>query len=193
MLHQSFSTGTPAIFSKQLAQLGFPFHIEQSVEGYEPIVSPWSQRADPSISPPPWTEPAGFARGKSTTSAYYTVCRPRNGCSILNSLENGMVLQCGPADRTSDGRFTRGVPMLRASRLEIVENCHKRSCQPCRKSGIFSSEVVNTLAALATPVYHPKGAALTVVNKTGKQAVVAILGPGDFSGNRPWQASPFAW
>ena len=34
---------------------------------------------------------------------------------------------------------------------------------------------------------------LTVVNETGKEAVVAILGPGDFFGEGALRASPFAW
>ena len=37
------------------------------------------------------------------------------------------------------------------------------------------------------------GVKLTVVNETGKEAVVAILGPGDFFGKGALRASPFAW
>jgi len=37
------------------------------------------------------------------------------------------------------------------------------------------------------------GAKLTVVNKTGKEAVVAILGPGDFLGKGALRASPITW
>ena len=37
------------------------------------------------------------------------------------------------------------------------------------------------------------GVKLTVVNETGKEAVVAILGPGDFLGKGALRASPFAW
>ena len=37
------------------------------------------------------------------------------------------------------------------------------------------------------------GVKLTVINETGKEAVVAILGPGDFLGKAALLASPFAW
>ena len=37
------------------------------------------------------------------------------------------------------------------------------------------------------------GIKLTVVNKTGKEAVVAILRAGDFLGKGALRASPFAW
>lgn len=50
--------------------------------------------------------------------------------------------------------------MLAARQLEIVENCHKRSERPHRKSGHISSEVVNKLAAFAIPAYFPKGTIL---------------------------------
>lgn len=52
--------------------------------------------------------------------------------------------------------------MLAARRLEIVENCHERSSRPRRKNGHISSEVVNRLAAFASPAYYPKGTALFV-------------------------------
>jgi CRP-like cAMP-binding protein len=37
------------------------------------------------------------------------------------------------------------------------------------------------------------GVRLTVVNEPGKEAVVAILGPGDFFGEGCLAASPFVW
>ena len=37
------------------------------------------------------------------------------------------------------------------------------------------------------------GVKLTVVNEAGKEAVVAILGPGDFFGEGALRARPFAW
>ena len=37
------------------------------------------------------------------------------------------------------------------------------------------------------------GVKLSVVNEIGKEAVVAILGPGDFLGRDAWQASLFVW
>jgi CRP-like cAMP-binding protein len=37
------------------------------------------------------------------------------------------------------------------------------------------------------------GVKLTVVNETGKEAVVAILGPGDFLGKGASRASPNTW
>lgn len=37
------------------------------------------------------------------------------------------------------------------------------------------------------------GVKLTAVNECGKEAVVAILGPGDFLGEGALQSSPFAW
>ncbi len=37
------------------------------------------------------------------------------------------------------------------------------------------------------------GVRLSVVNEDGKEAVVALLGPGDFFGEGAWQVSRFAW
>jgi CRP/FNR family transcriptional regulator, cyclic AMP receptor protein len=37
------------------------------------------------------------------------------------------------------------------------------------------------------------GVKLSVLNELGKEAVVAVLGPGDFLVKEAWLASPFAW
>src|ERR1700693_141841 len=37
------------------------------------------------------------------------------------------------------------------------------------------------------------GIKLSVVNEVGKEAVVAMLGPGDFLGEGAWQVSQFEW
>jgi len=66
--------------------------------------------------------------------------------------------------------------MLAARQLEIVENRHKRSYRPRRKSGNFSSEVVHRLAALAIPVYHPKGAALFVEGQPSRGVFILYSG-----------------
>jgi CRP/FNR family cyclic AMP-dependent transcriptional regulator len=50
--------------------------------------------------------------------------------------------------------------MLAARRLETVENCHEGSHRPLGKSSDTYSDVVARLAAFATPLWHPKGAAL---------------------------------
>jgi CRP-like cAMP-binding protein len=48
--------------------------------------------------------------------------------------------------------------------------------------------------AAESVLYLQKGAVkLSVVNEVGKEAVVAILGPGDFFGEGCLGASPFAW
>jgi len=53
--------------------------------------------------------------------------------------------------------------MLAAHQLKIVHGCHKRSYRPHGKSGgSISSECVSSLAAFATPAYHPKGTVLFV-------------------------------
>lgn len=88
----------------------------------------------------------------------------RTDCSILNSIENGMVLSCNgrscPSVRMSDGKFTRGVSMLAGRQLKIVETRHERTRRSLRKSSDICAEVVGSLAAFAIPLYHPKGAVL---------------------------------
>ena len=48
---------------------------------------------------------------------------------------------------------------------------------------------------LATTILYIQrgGVKLTVVNEVGKEAVVAILGPGDFFGEGAWRVRLFAW
>jgi len=57
------------------------------------------------------------------------------------------------------------------------------------------AEVVYAQGDAAKSVMHLQsgGVKLTVVNEVGKEAVVAILGPGDFFGEAVWQVSLFAW
>jgi CRP/FNR family transcriptional regulator, cyclic AMP receptor protein len=50
--------------------------------------------------------------------------------------------------------------MLAAHRLESVENSHEPFHRPVRKSTDTCSDAVARLAAFATPLWHPKGAAL---------------------------------
>jgi len=46
----------------------------------------------------------------------------------------------------------------------------------------------------ATVMYIQKGGVkLSVVSKVGKEAVVALLGPGDFFGEGAWLGSRFGW
>jgi CRP/FNR family cyclic AMP-dependent transcriptional regulator len=52
--------------------------------------------------------------------------------------------------------------MLAARQLEVVKNCDKRIYRPTRKRGNISSVVIDRLAALAIPTYHPKGSVLFV-------------------------------
>src|SRR5271168_1371606 len=48
--------------------------------------------------------------------------------------------------------------------------------------------------AAESVMYLQEGSAkLTVVNEVGREAVVAILGPGTSLGKDVWQASPCAW
>jgi CRP/FNR family cyclic AMP-dependent transcriptional regulator len=75
-----------------------------------------------------------------------------------------------------DGNYQGGVSMLPAPRLEAVENHHKRSRQPRRKSGILSSEVANRLAAFAIPVCHPKGAVLFAEGQPARGIFVLCTG-----------------
>ena len=57
------------------------------------------------------------------------------------------------------------------------------------------AEVVYSQGNPATSVMYVQkgGVKLSVVNEVGKEAVLAILGPGDFFGEGAWQVSLFEW
>ena len=70
------------------------------------------------------------------------------------------------------------------------------SCGVARKLVEYrKSEKVYSQGDPATNVMYIQEGRITlsVINEVGKEAVVAILGPGDFFGEGAWQVSQFAW
>ena len=66
--------------------------------------------------------------------------------------------------------------MLAAHRLEIVENCHECSNRPRGKSSHISSELVDRLAAVASPTSYPKGTILFVEGQPSRGVFILYSG-----------------